>query len=89
MRLLCFVALPLLLQLAVSAILIAVANGKGSFVGLGVMLIGLWAIPGTALINFLVVRARPPMAASRLALRVLLTSTIYPLAMTLLYAVAS
>jgi hypothetical protein len=62
---------------------------QGSFVGLGVLVIGLWAIPGTALINFLGARARPPVPALRLALRVLLTSTIYPLAMILLYAVAS
>lgn len=66
MNFLLCVLLPVLLQLAVTGIVIAVTNGTGSFVGLGAMLLALYGIPATAIANFIAMRRRPDVGRSLL-----------------------
>jgi hypothetical protein len=46
----------LLLQVAISYATILAGTGNGSFVGLGAMLLALYGIPATAILNFLLLR---------------------------------
>lgn len=46
----------LLVQLAISYATILAGTGNGSFVGLGAMLLALYGIPITAIVNFLLMR---------------------------------
>lgn len=56
MRYLFGVVAPLLLQILLVLLLIVTNSGNGSWVGLGALLIGMFAVPATAVINILVVR---------------------------------
>lgn len=78
MRLLLCVLLPLLLQLAF-AVPFAIASPGGEFVGLGVMLAGLFAVPLTTLVNWLGARRQPPLWWAALALRTILVTLAFPL----------
>ncbi len=57
MRIFFGVVLPLLVQTLIVWIVIDQNTGNGSFVGLGAMLIGMVAIPLTAIVNFLLIRS--------------------------------
>jgi hypothetical protein len=46
----------LLVQVAISYATILAGTGNGSFVGLGAMLLALYGIPATAILNFLLLR---------------------------------
>lgn len=59
MKYLLHVVLPMLIQAAVTVGVMLATNGGGSFVGLGAMLLGVWGIPVTALINLLLTREQP------------------------------
>jgi len=89
MRFLGFVVLPLLVQLALAAALISLRKPGGEFVGLGVMLLGLVAIPATALINWAQTRAQPPQSALELVAKTFFTTLVFPVLGVVLYVVAS
>lgn len=86
MRIVYAVLLPFLLQLVFAAVMIFVTNGSGSFVGLGVMVLGLYAIPFTALVNWLSARKKVALPARQLARRTIVVTALYPAAMFALYA---
>jgi len=50
----CSVVVPAIIQIAVAAWLIATSRGNGSFTGLGVLLLSLFAVPGGLIANVLV-----------------------------------
>ena len=52
------VGLPLLMQCAIIGLVILTNQGNGSWVGLAVFLIGIFAVPVTAIINFLHIKAK-------------------------------
>ena len=89
MKFLAFVLLPALLQLFLAAALISLRKPGGEFVGLGVMLLGLVAIPATALINWVRTRAQPPQPALALVAKTFFTTLVFPVLGLLLYVVAS
>jgi len=57
------VGLPAALQAALTLFVMFATQGNGSFVGLAAMLLGIWAIPVTGIVNF--ARARGTPRASR------------------------
>ena len=80
----------LLLQAGISFAVILATAGGGSFVGLGAMLLAIYGIPLTALINFLLIRAHRKNPATPCLLRVTLVSLVLPaaqLALMILVAV--
>ena len=58
MRYILGVLIPIFLQSLFVYIVIEMNTGNGSWVGLGALLIGMFAIPATGLANFLYIRAR-------------------------------
>ena len=87
MRMLIFVVLPLLVQLAIASIFMFARHGGGEFVGLGVMLMGLFAVPVTALVNLMHVRRAPPLIV--LINRTIVTTLVFPLLCLGLFLLAS
>lgn len=83
------VAVPLLVQLLFTLMVVFATNGTGSFVGLGAMLVGLLAIPLTALANWVRTRRKPPLPPLQLINRTLLTTLVFPALVLVLLAVAS
>lgn len=51
------IGLVLLVQLSISALTIFAGTGNGSFVGLGAMLLAIYGIPITLIINFFIIRS--------------------------------
>jgi len=88
-RLILGVVLPLVFQLLFVAAIIAATNGTGSFVGLAAMLLGLAALPLTAILNWSQVRSQPGRPAPQLAVRIFWITAIFPALILFLYAVAS
>jgi hypothetical protein len=78
MRLALAVLFPLVAQAVFVLVIILVTNGTGSFVGLGAMVLGIFALPITALLNWLFTRAEPPHRPLPLGVRVLSASAIFP-----------
>lgn len=89
MRFTLAVIVPLVAQVLFVLLIIAATNGTGSFVGLGAMLLGLIAIPLTALINWARTRKSPPVPALTFTTNTILITLAFPLAILILYAVAS
>jgi hypothetical protein len=89
MKFLGLVLLPALLQVLLAAALISLRKPGGEFVGLGVMLLGLVAIPATALLNWSRTRANPPQGALELLAKTFFTTAVFPLLGLVLYALAS
>jgi len=83
------VLLPLIFQLLFVAAIIAATNGTGSFVGLAAMLLGLVALPVTAILNWSQVRSQPDRPALQLAVRIFWITAIFPAFILFLLAVAS
>ncbi len=83
------VLIPLLLQLLFTLAIILATQGTGSFVGLGAMLLGLIALPVTAIVNWSLVRSQPGRPALQLAARIFLVTAVFPALLIFLYAVAS
>lgn len=77
------------MQLVIAAALISLRKPGGEFVGLGVMLLGLVAIPLTALVNWARTRAQPPQGVLELLAKTFFTTLIFPALGLGLYAVAS
>jgi hypothetical protein len=89
MRFTLAVVVPFLAQLLFVFVIIAVTQGKGSFVGLWAMLLAMLALPLTALINWLRTRRKPPLPAFEHASRNFLTTLAFPVLILILYAVAN
>ena len=89
MRASLFVVVPLLLQLLIGMVFIGLRKPGGEFVGLGVMLMGLVAIPLTTLVNGLRLRRQPPIASRRLVAPTIVTTLVYPVLCLALYLLAS
>jgi hypothetical protein len=83
------VVLPLIFQLLFVAVIILATNGTGSFVGLGAMLLGLVALPVTAILNWSQLRSQPERPALQVAVRIFWITAIFPALILILYAVAS
>lgn len=86
MRYLWCVLFPSLLQLAATAALIMLNSGGGSFVGLGVMLLAVVAVPTTLIANFLAVRVRREEPFAAVFKRCLFAAALFPLVIVLFYA---
>lgn len=78
MRYLLGVGGVLLLQVGFTFAIILATSGRGSFIGLGAMLLAVLGIPLTALINFLVIRTNRKNPESPYALRLALVSLALP-----------
>jgi hypothetical protein len=89
MKFLGFVLLPAVVQLLLAAALISLRKPGGEFVGLGVMLLGLVAIPATTLINWVRTRAQPPQSALEVVAKTFFTTLVFPILGLVLYVVAS
>lgn len=88
MRYLFGVITPLLLQIAVIAIIIQVNTGNGSWAGLAALLIGMFAVPATAIINLVRIRTQPNKPAATHILQGLLTAMIAPVVTVFLFLAA-
>ena len=89
MKFLLFVLLPTCLQLLVGAAIMLSHKPGGEFVGLGVMLLGMFAVPITAAMNWARMRANPPMPTIQLINRTFYTTLVFPALCIALYVVAS
>jgi len=76
----------MVVQLAAAWIAILLTSGGGSFVGLFVMLLALLAVPATAIVNLVTVRAHPDWSMGRAAMRSFLVALVFPGAIFALYA---
>lgn len=83
------IVVPLVFQLAFTIAIILATQGTGSFVGLGAMLLGLIALPVTAIVNWSQIRSQPDRPALQLAARIFLVTAVFPAVLVFLYAVAS
>ena len=83
------VLLPLVFQILFTLAIILATQGTGSFVGLGAMLLGLVALPVTAIVNWSQVRSQPDRPALQLAARIFLITAIFPACLVALYVLAS
>jgi hypothetical protein len=83
------ILLPLVFQLLFALAIILATKGTGSFVGLGAMLLGLVALPVTAVVNWTQIRSQPDRPAPQLAARIFLITAIFPACLIVLYALAS
>lgn len=72
------VLMPMVIQALVVYVVIAMNTGKGSFVGLGAYLLGLVAIPLTAVINVIYIYANPKLSLLNVTGRCLLIALITP-----------
>jgi hypothetical protein len=81
------IVVPMVLQVLFVAAIVAVTNGTGSFVGLGAILVGLVAIPITALLNWQAVRIAG--SGSAPVVRLVAVSMVFPVVILVLYATAS
>ena len=89
MKFLLFVLLPTGIQLLVGSVIMFAHKPGGEFVGLGVMLLGMVAVPITALVNWGRTRAQPPMPIIQLINRTFYTTLIFPVLCIALYVLAS
>ena len=89
MRFLFAVALPLAFQVVFTLGIISSTSGTGSFVGLGAMLGGLFAIPVTAQHNWNASDPRNGTTAGQQLVRIVLVTLIFPVLLVVLLVVAS
>lgn len=89
MKLIFYVVLPTCIQLIIGAVIMFSHKPGGEFVGLGVMLLGLIAIPATAIINYSRIRIQPPIQTVSLINRTFYTTAIFPVLSLSLYLLAS
>lgn len=78
-----------LLQVGFSFAIILATSGGGSFVGLGAMLFAVMGIPITALVNFLLIRAKRTNPGVPYALRLIVVSLLLPAAQLALMILVS
>ncbi len=84
MRYLFGVVVPLLLQILLVLLLIVTNSGNGSWVGLGALLIGMFAVPATAVINILVVRSTLTQSAAKTTAKCIGIAMVLPFVVILL-----
>ena len=72
------VFVPLIFQLLILFIIVEMNAGNGSWVGLGAFLIGIFAIPGTAIINFIYIRSNKEKAGINVITNCLLIALVTP-----------
>ena len=72
------VLIPVLLQGLLVFITIEMNTGNGSWLGLGALLIGMFTIPGTAIVNFLIVRNSSQASADVALVKCWLAALIAP-----------
>ena len=89
MKFLFFVLLPTCIQLLVGSLIMFSPRPGGEFVGLGVMLLGMFAVPITAAMNWARMRAKPPMPMIQLINRTFYTTLVFPALCMALYLLAS
>lgn len=78
------VLIPLLLQALIVYVVIEMNTGNGSFVGLGAYLIGMIAIPLTAVVNAVYIKSNPKKGAINVILKCFLFAALTPLLIILL-----
>jgi len=78
MRYIFGVLVPLLLQCLLVFIAIEANTGNGSWVGLGAFLLGMFAIPATAIINLLYIKSNKERGSLTVIGRCLLIAAITP-----------
>lgn len=68
----------LLIQILVSALTMFAGTGNGSFVGLGAMLLAIYGIPITLIINFLIIRDHKKNPKKSNLVKVSIISSVLP-----------
>jgi hypothetical protein len=89
MKFIFYVILPMCLQLLIGTAVMFSHRPGGEFVGLGVMLLGVIAIPVTFIINLNRIRALPSIPTLSLISRTFYTTLIFPVLCIALYILAS
>lgn len=89
MKFIFLVILPMCLQLLIGVVVMFSHKPGGEFVGLGVMLLGVIAIPTTFIINLTRIRSLPPISTLSLISRTFYTTLIFPVLCIALYILAS
>ncbi len=79
MRYLLGVAVPVILQCLFVLVIVEMNTGNGSWVGLGVFILAIFAIPGTAIINALYIRSHPDLHTVSVINRCFLLALAVPL----------
>jgi hypothetical protein len=80
LRYLAGIVLLFLFQAAVTYAIVKAGTGGGSFVGLGAMLFAVIGIPLTAIVNIVLIRAKPAMTGYAHFRRSFLIALVLPLA---------
>jgi len=78
------VLIPTLLQCLFVFIVIEMNTGNGSWLGLGALLIGIFAIPTTSIVNFIYVKSNKNVKASLIMTKCFLLSFLMPMIILLL-----
>lgn len=79
----------LLFQLISSYALMQLGTGGGSFVGLGVMLLAVYGIPLTVIINLVLILRKSAKVGKALFVQCVLVGLILPLIQTVLYLIVA
>jgi len=79
--------IPILLQSLFVFILIEMNTGNGSWLGLGALLIGMFAIPATGIVNLLYIKSNKEQSSDTVLMRCFLTAIIAPFLTVLLLLV--
>lgn len=78
------VVIPMLIQSLLVYITIELNTGNGSFVGLGAYLLGITAIPLTAVVNGIYVYYQPTLSPVKITIRCILVALITPILIVLM-----
>lgn len=89
MKFILYVLIPLGIQLLIGSAVMFSHKPGGEFVGLGVMLLGMVAVPLTTIANWARIRTQPPLPAFNLINRTVYTSLVFPTLCVALYILAS
>ena len=79
--------IPILLQSLFVFIVIEMNTGNGSWLGLGALLIGMFAIPATGIVNLLYIKSNKEQSSATVLMRCFLTAIIAPFLTVLLLLV--
>ncbi|MGJ8662415.1 MAG: hypothetical protein ACSHWU_02140 [Marinicella sp.] len=80
------VVCPLLIQVVIVLVVIQMNTGNGSFVGLGTYILGMFAIPITAVVNAIYIYVKPELSTISVTLRCFLIALITPFLVVLFMA---
>lgn len=84
MRYIYGVLIPVLIQVLIVYVVIEMNTGNGSFLGLAAYLIGMFAIPLTAIVNAVYIKTHPQEGAFTCVLKCFLFAALTPLFIILL-----